>query len=78
MKYRCLAIVALTVLAIGAGNAIGAEWKIPASAPLLTPWAREVSPASALPEYPGVLDQGYWPDGIYTGPTDAALRFDIE
>ncbi|MFA6451121.1 MAG: glycoside hydrolase family 2 TIM barrel-domain containing protein, partial [bacterium] len=26
----------------------------------------------------GVLDQGFWPDGIYTAPTDAALRFDIE
>ena len=26
----------------------------------------------------GFLDQGYWPDGIYTAPTDAALRFDIE
>ena len=26
----------------------------------------------------GVLDQGYWPDGIYTAPTDAALRHDIE
>ena len=26
----------------------------------------------------GVLDQGYWPDGIYTAPTDAALRYDIE
>ncbi|HEV2480010.1 MAG TPA: hypothetical protein VGS79_10095 [Puia sp.] len=25
----------------------------------------------------GLLDQGYWPDGIYTAPTDAALRFDI-
>jgi hypothetical protein len=24
------------------------------------------------------LDQGYWPDGIYTAPTDAALRFDIQ
>ncbi|GAA4023933.1 glycoside hydrolase family 2 [Allokutzneria multivorans] len=24
------------------------------------------------------LDQGYWPDGIYTAPTDAALRFDLE
>ncbi|MFI5846044.1 LamG-like jellyroll fold domain-containing protein [Catenuloplanes sp. NPDC051500] len=23
------------------------------------------------------LDQGYWPDGIYTAPTDEALRFDI-
>ena len=26
----------------------------------------------------GVLDQGYWPDGIYTAPTDEALKFDIE
>lgn len=26
----------------------------------------------------GVLDQGYWPDGLYTAPTDAALKFDIE
>ncbi|MCX5670643.1 MAG: glycoside hydrolase family 2 [Planctomycetota bacterium] len=27
---------------------------------------------------PGALDQGYWPDGIYTAPTDEALRYDIE
>ena len=26
----------------------------------------------------GVLNQGYWPDGIYTAPTDEALRFDLE
>lgn len=26
----------------------------------------------------GFLDQGYWPDGIYTAPTDEALRYDIE
>ena len=26
----------------------------------------------------GALDQGFWPDGIYTAPTDAALRSDIE
>jgi Glycosyl hydrolases family 2, sugar binding domain/Glycosyl hydrolases family 2/Glycosyl hydrolases family 2, TIM barrel domain len=24
------------------------------------------------------LDRGWWPDGIYTAPTDAALQFDIE
>jgi len=24
------------------------------------------------------LDQGYWPDAIYTAPTDDALRYDIE
>jgi hypothetical protein len=26
----------------------------------------------------GPLDQGFWPDGLYTAPTDDALRFDIE
>lgn len=25
----------------------------------------------------GLLDQGYWPDGIYTAPTDEALKYDI-
>ncbi len=25
----------------------------------------------------GVLDQGYWPDGLYTAPSDSALRYDI-
>jgi hypothetical protein len=26
----------------------------------------------------GLLDQGWWPDGLYTAPTDEALRSDIE
>ena len=26
----------------------------------------------------GLLDQGWWPDGLYTAPTDAALQSDIE
>lgn len=26
----------------------------------------------------GPLDQGWWPDGLYTAPTDSALRHDIE
>ena len=26
----------------------------------------------------GLLDQGYWPDGLYTAPTDEALKWDIE
>lgn len=25
----------------------------------------------------GPLDQGYWPDGIYTAPTDDAMKFDL-
>ena len=26
----------------------------------------------------GPLDQGYWPDGLYTPPTDEAMRWDVE
>jgi hypothetical protein len=26
----------------------------------------------------GPLDQGWWPDGLYTAPTDSALQFDVE
>ncbi|HVT28651.1 MAG TPA: glycoside hydrolase family 2 TIM barrel-domain containing protein [Lacipirellulaceae bacterium] len=26
----------------------------------------------------GPLDQGWWPDGLYTAPADAALKYDIE
>ncbi|WP_326568681.1 sugar-binding domain-containing protein [Amycolatopsis rhabdoformis] len=26
----------------------------------------------------GPLDQGFWPDGLYTAPTDAALAFDLQ
>ncbi|MCK7555383.1 beta-galactosidase [Chitinophaga sedimenti] len=26
----------------------------------------------------GPLDQGWWPDGLFTAPTDAALKYDIE
>ena len=26
----------------------------------------------------GTLDQGWWPDGLYTAPSDEALRFDVE
>lgn len=34
---------------------------------------------NGAPVFPhGLLDQGYWPDGIFTAPTDEALRFDIE
>ena len=26
----------------------------------------------------GLLDQGYWPDGLYTAPTDEALAYDVQ
>ncbi len=34
-------------------------------------------PSSPQKTQIGLLDQGYWPDGIYTAPTDDALHFDI-
>lgn len=26
----------------------------------------------------GVLDQGFWPEGVYTAPTDSALWYDVD
>jgi len=26
----------------------------------------------------GLLDQGFWPDGVYTAPTDAAMKYDLQ
>ena len=28
--------------------------------------------------FQGALEQGFWPDGLYAAPSDAALRFDVE
>ena len=47
-----LAFVALVALEMLTGPLPAAEWAIPNRAPLLTPWARDVSPTNALPEYP--------------------------
>ena len=32
-----------------------------------------ISPAGAPYYMAGLLDQGYWPDGLYTAPSDEAL-----
>jgi hypothetical protein len=44
----------LLILAVAALSSVcrGSDWKIPENAPLLTRWARDVSPTNALPEYP--------------------------
>ena len=42
------------------------------------PRARSGSCSTARRCSRSALDQGYWPDGIYTAPTDEALRHDIE
>ena len=41
----------LAVWASAFGFALGAEWQ-PATGPLATQWAKDVSPANAHPEYP--------------------------
>jgi hypothetical protein len=46
------ALAAVALLGVLADSLPAAEWKIPDNAPLLTRWAKDVSPASALPEYP--------------------------
>ena len=43
--------VGLVCLALGAARCVGAEWK-PAKGPLMTRWAKDVSPEKAWPEYP--------------------------
>jgi len=44
--------VAVLLVCSTAGSVSAAEWDNPANAPLLTPWAKAVSPTNALPEYP--------------------------
>ena len=45
-------VPARATLTAGSNGPRGPEWKLPDHAPLLTRWAREVSPTNALPEYP--------------------------
>lgn len=39
---------------------------------------RQLEDRSPLPTLPPPPPQSYWPDGLYTAPTDAALRSDLE
>ncbi len=57
-SHRISANTSLKFLAISvasafyAGSLFGAEWKVPKNAPLLTRWAKDVSPSNTLPDYP--------------------------
>ena len=45
---------------------------------MCTACARHVHCHAGAPYYmAGLLDQGYWPDGLYTAPSDEALASDI-
>ncbi len=51
-RHLPVAICAVTVCAaVGCGASAGADWQ-PADGPLMTPFAKDVSPTNALPEYP--------------------------
>jgi len=45
------ALVLALSLSLALGSAVGAEWK-PAKGPLMTRWAKDVSPTNVHPEYP--------------------------
>jgi len=47
---RCFTL--LVVVMLGMTSLCATEWRIPDHAPLLTRWAKDVSPTNALPEYP--------------------------
>src|ERR1039458_4074202 len=47
-QHVTLAAIALVIV----NSLLISQWKIPSDAPLLTRWAKEVSPSNALPEYP--------------------------
>jgi hypothetical protein len=51
MKRKTLLLVIPVILMLD-WHMSDAQWKIPSGAPLLTRWAKEVSPSNPLPEYP--------------------------
>src|SRR3984885_6894085 len=50
MTHRLFAL-AVCVCSVFATSALAADWK-PAAGPLMTRWAKDVTPANAHPEYP--------------------------
>ncbi|MFO0872978.1 MAG: glycoside hydrolase family 2 TIM barrel-domain containing protein [Phycisphaerales bacterium] len=55
----------------------GAAAAVPAAATSATRIPRILLNGAPLFQF-GPLDQGFWPDGLYTAPSVAAMRFDIE
>ena len=54
-KYFTFLLFSISIILISKSfcNAQGSDsWKIPQEAPLLTKWAKDVSPQNSLPEYP--------------------------
>ena len=52
LSCRLAALVTILLASWAGANPANGAWKVPDNAPLLTRWAREVSPTNALPEYP--------------------------
>src|SRR5438552_1531163 len=79
-------IIALAVTALIAGSTrfvFGDEWH-PAPGPLMTRWAKDVSPTNALPEYPRpqmvrkdwLNLNGLWDDAIVAKDDPTPQKFD--
>jgi hypothetical protein len=49
---RCIFLLTTVLIMTTSGRSFSADWKLPDNAPLLTRWAKDVSPSSCLPEYP--------------------------
>jgi hypothetical protein len=68
----------VTLTGTGGGDEVGGYFGLRSIATaMVNGWLRPVLNGRFVFQI-GTLDQGYWPDGIYTAPTDEALRFDAD
>jgi len=68
----------VTLTGTGGGDAVGGYFGMRSiGKAVVNGWLRPVLNGRFVFQI-GTLDQGYWPDGIYTAPTDEALRFDLQ
>ena len=51
-RYNSITLAASLLFGCGVASGQARQWHLPDNAPLLTRWAKDVSPANALPEYP--------------------------
>ena len=59
MRRQHVTLTAIALVTIS--TLLVSQWKIPSNAPLLTRWAKQVSPSNSLPEYPRPqMVRGQW------------------
>ncbi len=68
----------VSLTGVGGGDTVGGYFGLRSIAKaVINGWLRPVLNGRFVFQI-GTLDQGYWPDGVYTAPTDDALRFDLQ